>query len=274
MRDRPAAGTPRRPAPPQMSTVILSPHLDDAVLSCWHVLTRPGEVGVINVFAGVPSSLDQPAWWDSYTGASDSSQRVRERIAEDRRALALAGRTAVNLDLLDEQYRTAEQPLEPLVKLIERWLTPSVRIYAPAAFTNHADHGVVRAAALRLRSRGFSLSLYADLPHATAHGWPAWVTGSQASDNDLAAVLWDGALATTGIAPQAMAPSVHALEAEAHAHKLGAVHAYATQLTGLADYVGRDLADRDVLGYEVEWELPSRITASPARESANSPSHP
>jgi hypothetical protein len=45
-----------------MSAVILSPHLDDAVLSCWHLLTGPGEVEVINVFAGVPADLGAPAW--------------------------------------------------------------------------------------------------------------------------------------------------------------------------------------------------------------------
>src|SRR5690349_8735562 len=67
----------------QMAVAILSPHLDDAVLSCWHVLTQPGVVVVVNVFAGVPASLDGPAWWDRYTGATDSLERVRERIDED-----------------------------------------------------------------------------------------------------------------------------------------------------------------------------------------------
>jgi hypothetical protein len=30
--------------------VILSPHFDDAVLSCWHALASAGEVLVVNVF--------------------------------------------------------------------------------------------------------------------------------------------------------------------------------------------------------------------------------
>src|SRR5437868_4148676 len=126
-----------------MPAVILSPHLDDAVLSCWHLLTQPSEVAVINVFAGVPTDLGAPAWWDEYTGASDSAERVRERIEEDRRALAVAGRTAVNLGFLDEQYRPDDQPLAPLTEQIERLLDSGVRIYAPAAFANHADHALV-----------------------------------------------------------------------------------------------------------------------------------
>src|SRR5437588_11456926 len=137
-----------------MTAVILSPHLDDAVLSCWHLLTQPGDVLVINVFAGIPASLDGPAWWDRYTGATDSAERVRERLEEDWRALALAGRTAVNLGFLDEQYRHEEQPLASLANRIERHVAPGTRIYAPAAFANHTDHVLVRAAAVELRAAG------------------------------------------------------------------------------------------------------------------------
>jgi len=144
-----------------MAVAILSPHLDDAVLSCWHVLTQPGEVVVINVFAGAPEGRDTVAWWDRYTGATDSRDRVRERAKEDRTALSLAGRTAVNLDLLDEQYRDAEQPLAPVTAELERFVSPGGRIYAPAGLANHGDHALVRTAALELRTKGFVVSLYA-----------------------------------------------------------------------------------------------------------------
>jgi hypothetical protein len=248
-----------------MAVAILSPHLDDAVLSCWHVLVLPGDVVVVNVFAGVPASLDGPAWWDRYTGATDSLERVRERIDEDRRALALAGRTAVNLDLLDEQYREADQLPAPPTAQVERLLAPGARIYAPAAFANHSDHALVRAAALELRTKGFVVSLYADLPHATLHGWPAWVTGERApASKDLAAATWERSLAGTGISPDEMAPTVHELDPAAHARKLEAVRAYRTQLEGLREFAGRPLADRETLGYEVVWALPSAATASPA----------
>ena len=239
-----------------MATVILSPHLDDAVLSCWHVLTERGEVEVITVFAGVPTELTAPAWWDQYTGAADSVERVRERIQEDRRALALAGRTAVYLGFLDEQYRDGEQRLAPLTEQIESLLPPRVLIYAPAAFANHTDHALVRAIGLHLRDAGFPVSLYADLPHATLHGWPAWVKGKRrAASRDLAAATWEHVLAGTG----ALAPTVHALDAEAHERKLTAVRMYGTQLQGLEELAGRSLCDRETLGYEVDW-----ATASPA----------
>ena len=239
-----------------MVAVILSPHLDDAVLSCWHVLTQPGDVEVITVFAGVPVALSAPAWWDLYTGAVDSGERVRERIEEDRRALALAGRTSMNLGFLDEQYRDNEQRLSSVTEQIEALLSPRTRIYAPAAFANHADHALVRAAALVLRDAGFPVSLYADLPHATLHGWPAWVKGEgRAGSGDFASAFWDHVLAGTNT----LEPIVHALDVEAHGRKLAAVKMYRTQLPGLEEFAGRPLTDRQALGYEVIW-----ATGSPA----------
>ena len=241
-----------------MAVVVLSPHLDDAVLSCWHVLTEPGEVTVINLFTGVPTGLDAPAWWDQYTGATDSAERVRERIKEDRRALALAGRTAVNLGFLDEQYRHEAQPLAALTEEIERLLAPGIRIYAPAAFANHADHALARAAALELRAAGFAVSLYADLPHATVHGWPVWVTGRSApAAKDRGEAMWDEVLAGTG----AMAPAVHHLDVEDYARKLRALRMYATQLRALTQLAGHPLTDRATLGYEVAWSTSSRAGA-------------
>lgn len=247
-----------------MVTAILSPHLDDAVLSCWHLLAQPGDVIVINVFTGVPASRSALAWWDRLTGATDSGQRARERVEEDREALACAGRTPVNLGFLDEQYREDEQPLAPLVARIEGLLVADAYVYAPAALGGHGDHALVRAAALELRASGFAVSLYADLPHATLHGWPASVTDPDATGSqDLATALWERTLADTGVSPATMAREVHELDPRNHARKLEAVHAYGTQLQGLAELAGRPLTDRDTLGYEVVWTLPVTSARSP-----------
>ena len=249
-----------------MAIVILSPHLDDAVLSCWHVLAEPAELLVINVFAGVPTVLTAPAWWDEYTGATDSAERVRERIEEDRRALALAGRTAVNLDFLDEQYRDGEQPLDALTDEIGRRLPRGALVYAPAAIGSHGDHALVRAAALALRADGFVVSLYADLPHAHVHGWPAWVTSSRTpAPKDLVGAAWEHALAGAG----AMTPTPRALGPEARSRKLEAVAMYGTQVDALAEFVGRPLSDPEALGYEVTW-----ATAVPARAATHAAHRP
>jgi LmbE family N-acetylglucosaminyl deacetylase len=252
-----------------MGTVILSPHLDDAVLSCWHVLTQPGEVMVINVFAGVPTGLEEPAWWDRYTAAADSGERVRERIEEDRRALSLAGRIPVNLDLLDEQYRDG-QPPPSLTGRLREVMEPGALVYAPAALADHADHRLVRAAALELRAQECAVFLYADLPHANVRGWPQWVTGaSDPASKDLVGAFWDRCLVGTGIPPDDLAPKVHDLGAEAYARKVAAVRMYTTQVAALTEYAGRPLSDHEALGYEVFW-----ATALATRAADRAASHP
>lgn len=94
------------------------------------------------------------------------------------RPLPLAGRTAVNLDLLEGQYRDDAPALETLVECLGAKVSPGTRLLAPAALDGHRSHRVVRAAALVLRERGRLVTLYADVPHATRYGWPRWVSGA------------------------------------------------------------------------------------------------
>ena len=90
------------------------------------------------------------------------------------------------------------------------------------------------------------------------------MTGRRApAGEDLAGAMWDYWLAGTGISPAEMVVSVHALDPDSHARKLEAVRAYRTQLLGLQELAGNP-ADRETLGYEVVWALPSAATRSPA----------
>src|SRR5687767_13836644 len=70
--------------------LVLSPHLDDAVFSAWHVLARGADVLVATVFAGVP----QPGFvtsLDRAHGAVESAAWVERRRVEDRDVVALTG---------------------------------------------------------------------------------------------------------------------------------------------------------------------------------------
>ncbi len=236
--------------------IILSPHFDDAVLSCWHTLTSTGEVLVVNVFAGEPSA-GMLGWWDRIAGATDSIAAVRARVEEDRRALALAGRTAVNLPFLDGQYRQADQAPGAIVEALRAVCVAGARLYAPAGLgARHRDHTVVRMAALALRAEGAAVELYADLPHAAVQGWPRWVLdGVPSTTADPAAQRWASHLATTGIAVEPMAAATHRLSAEAHAAKLAAVLTYHSQTAPLQQVFGRSLEDPQLLGFEVTWRL-------------------
>jgi LmbE family N-acetylglucosaminyl deacetylase len=235
--------------------IILSPHFDDAVLSCWHVLASAGEVLVVNVFAGEPPAGTH-GWWDSLAGATDSAAAVRTRVEEDRRALALAGRTAVNLPFLDNQYRQSDQEAEEIVDALRGVLVAGARIYAPASLGDrHPDHTAVRAAALALHAEGANVALYADLPHATVEGWPRWVLDGSSSDVDPANERWATQLETTGIPVERMMAAAHRLPAEDHAGKLEAVLTYASQVAPLQEVFGSSLEDPQLLGFEVDWRL-------------------
>jgi hypothetical protein len=237
------------------AAVILSPHLDDAVLSLWHLLAGPGDVTVLNVFGGSPNGHRGEGWWDTLTRATNSVERVRERHSEDREALALVGRAPENLGFLDGQYRHAEQPVEPIAEAIAAAVDRDALLLAPAALDAHRDHRLVRAAALALRDRGHLVALYADVPHANVYGWPTWVTG-QAEDPYLdPAIGWDLTMNGSGVSLAQLDPEVHALDDAADAAKRDAVLRYRTQVPALeAQYslLGRP----DVLRYEVVWPLP------------------
>jgi hypothetical protein len=238
-------------------TVILSPHFDDAVLSCWHVLASAGDVRVVNVFAGEPPA-GALGWWDRLAGSTDSAAAVRMRIEEDRRALALAGRTSVNLPFLDSQYREPDQAPGEIVEALRGVLIAGARLYAPAGLgDHHRDHTAVRSAALALHAEGADLELYADLPHATAFGWPPWVLdGGSPTVADRAGERWASQLEATGIPVERMVAAAHRLPTKDLARKLEAVLTYASQIGPLQRVFGSSLEDPKLLGVEVDWRLP------------------
>jgi hypothetical protein len=236
-------------------TIILSPHFDDAVLSCWDVLASAGEVLVVNVFAGEPPA-GTLGWWDELAGASDSAATVRTRVKEDRQALALAGRASVNLPFLDSQYRQGDQAPGEIVQALRGVLVTDARIYAPASLgDHHLDHTAVRAAALALRAEGADVTLYADLPHATVFGWPRWVLDGSSSEADPAGEGWATQLQETGVPVERMVAATHRLSPKEHAAKLEAVLSYASQIATLQEVFGSSLDDPQMLGFEVDWRL-------------------
>jgi LmbE family N-acetylglucosaminyl deacetylase len=230
-------------APP----LVLSPHLDDAVLDCWSVLTQPGRLNVVNVFAGVPPA-GRTTHWDRIVGASDSAELMRGRIEEDREALALAARTPVNLDFLEHQQREDKRP--PALNAVDRALTKVVpaasRVYAPAVLgTAHPDHVRVRAYARACAAAGMPVELYADLPYAVVYGWPHWVTGGAREPHLDVDAYWSERPGGE--------PRVVALDDAQAAAKLDAMRAYATQFPSLDRGPIGLLSNPKVHRFEVFW---------------------
>lgn len=146
--------------------LIVSPHLDDAVLSCGALLAgRPGAV-VCTVFAAAPRAAMQTEW-DSQSGFSDSSVAIRARIREDEQALAVLGAVPVHLPFCDAQYHESPSR-QVLVDTLSRTVAevgPSTLLIPLGLF--HSDHVHVSDACLELleRNRGLDTYAYEEVPY-------------------------------------------------------------------------------------------------------------
>jgi LmbE family N-acetylglucosaminyl deacetylase len=215
--------------------IYLSPHLDDAALSCGGSIARfvgSGDaVLVVNICSGSPpadqalSSFAQQihARW----GLSPATV-VQQRLHEDITALETLGADSYQLDLLDAIYRCphayvdnktlfgpvasddqlAELILAHVEPLAARF--PGAIFYAPLGIGNHVDHQATYAAALALAQRGCSVACYEDVPYATVPG------------------ALETRLAQLGGADLFL-PTVTAIDATL-ARKVSAIEAYASQI--------------------------------------------
>ncbi|HDQ72008.1 MAG TPA: PIG-L family deacetylase [Chloroflexi bacterium] len=198
--DRARCGSVGRPATaPQLiekihyGHIYLSPHLDDAVLSCggriWQQARAGEPVLVVTVFAGAPengASLSAfarqlHARWETPSGA------VERRREEDRAALAILGADGVYWDYPECIYRRGVDarflydsedslwgPVDPgegdlantLARQIERLPVGAGRaLYGPLGVGGHVDHQIVRRALASARLSS-GVVYYEDYPYA------------------------------------------------------------------------------------------------------------
>lgn len=170
--------------------IYLSPHLDDAVLSCGGRIWQQARGGespvVVTVFAGAPDPTSfSPYAQELHQRWGHPTEAIEQRQREDREALALLGARAVHWDYQDCIYRRTPagdyayaseaalwgeiHPLEDaLVRdLRERigGLAPRAEgaLYVPLAVGRHVDHRIVRGAA---EMCGRELTYYEDYPYA------------------------------------------------------------------------------------------------------------
>ena len=235
-----------------MGTLVVSPHFDDAVLSAWALLERPGSQ-VVNVFTGCPPE-GEVAHWERLTRARGTvAERIRERVLEDADALALAGIVPVNLGFVGSSYGDpsvlAQQVLNALAPLVAH----ADSVVFPAAIGGHPDHRFIRDVGRFLLQHGTKVRFYADCPYSIKYGWPSWVTGGERStflDEDvyLEAHLNDG-----GLSLGTLAPHVARLGGAALSRKLAATAAYRTQVDALNSGPLRRVSNPDVVCFEVVW---------------------
>jgi LmbE family N-acetylglucosaminyl deacetylase len=172
--------------------LLLSPHFDDAALSCAALLGRDRPVDVLTVLAGCPEPPRQGAW-DRVTGFADSGQSLRARRAEEEEAFAGTPHRLASLGLLEAEYLAGPRSradAEPVAAAVSTWLEGNPggivalpagagtrpgrlrprfrRLLGRAVRLAHPDHLFVRDAALDVAvSRADARAvLYEELPYA------------------------------------------------------------------------------------------------------------
>ncbi len=242
-----------------MTIAAISAHLDDAALSASTALDGAAAT-VITVFAGVPGPGRPAGSWDRLTGAESSADRLLERRAEDEAAMRLLRARPVHLDELDAQYRDGPPDLGPAVRLMARLLAAAGQVWLPAAIGGHRDHLLARDAGLRAAAAAghADVVLYADFPYVIAYGWPPRATGRRA-ERYLDADYWLAAqLASAGLDPSELTPSVTRLTAAQREAKAAVIAAYRSQAPALG-LRRQDLASNPFkLDYELSWQMPLR----------------
>ncbi len=153
--------------------VIVSPHLDDAVLSCGQMMAGRPDVTVVTVFAGTPQRKRMLTTYDRNCGFASAFDAMKARRHEDTAAMLwLSAADPVHLDHLDHQYR-GTPVLEPgeLDQIAEQIAVVVDELGADVVIgplgISHDDHEQTRVAferALTLCRQSIEAWLYEDLP--------------------------------------------------------------------------------------------------------------
>ena len=139
--------------------VVISPHLDDGVLSCGDLLAQHPGSSVITIFAGRPDTYPSLTAWDRSSGFEPWDDAVLCRQQEDETALRVLHATPCWLPFLDAQYGGAASVAE-ISSAIGRVLAElSDRVVVTPLGLYHSDHVLASDAAL------------AALPHISPRAW-------------------------------------------------------------------------------------------------------
>jgi LmbE family N-acetylglucosaminyl deacetylase len=216
--------------------VVISPHLDDAVLGCGRLLAVHQNATVITVYAGRPPAYPEPmTQWDTLSGFVAGDDVLAARRKEDERALAELHANPVWLDFVEHQYLErrawvgADQTVDTLEATV-RAANPTA-VLMPFGLAN-PDHTATHDAARIVRDR---------IPE------PAWFAYEDQGYKHIPGMLaWRvSQLFRAGIWPTPAAPTVD----HGGAAKQAALAHYASQLRAL----------------EADWQIGAKL-AAPAPE--------
>ena len=147
--------------------IFISPHLDDAILSCGGLikyLSGIAEVSVITVFTEAGNNKTVTTWRIlRKCGFANASEYYKARRREDQRVLKKLGVRAVHLGFIDAPWRgyyplfrwqgytgkISQEDKSLLIKIKEKrrkYTAGNKMVFGPMAFGKHVDHVMVHEA--------------------------------------------------------------------------------------------------------------------------------
>jgi LmbE family N-acetylglucosaminyl deacetylase len=174
----------RSAQPLEGSVAVVSPHLDDGVLSLGAAIAAArGDVRVVTVLAGDPESVLPAGDWDERSGFRTAGEAADARRAEDRLACRDIGAEPVWLPFADHQYPRGGGDDEIWERLTEA-LGGAETVLVPGYPLMHEDHVWLAALTRERGLPGRRVGRYVEQPYAAAwtpgpDGWTPLGAGAR-----------------------------------------------------------------------------------------------
>jgi len=149
--------------------VVVSPHLDDAVLSLGATLAHAVEAGarieVLTVFACQPASNAPSDPWDRKSGFTSEGEAAKQRRIEDRNACSILGVTPHWFEFGAEPY-DRHGSMQDVISAVTAAIKGADTVLIPGYPLAHADHAALSNGLLGQTLNCGTLGLYAEQPYA------------------------------------------------------------------------------------------------------------
>lgn len=150
--------------------LIISPHLDDAVLGAGQLMAGRPNCDVLTLFSGVPIDEMLLTPYDRKSGFIRSHQAMMKRREEDNQALAILQANPIHTDFLDSQYTKGRTEQIENDMNISHFIAKTIEkndyefVVAPLGL-RHPDHEFASDLVVELMTDyNIPLYLYEDIP--------------------------------------------------------------------------------------------------------------
>lgn len=232
---------------------MVSPHLDDAVLSLGASIASAVDGGaratVLSVFAGDPLDTGPPGHFDAVCGFASAGEAYRARRAEDASACALLGARPRWLPFWDVQYSTRRATDEELLATVLEALGDADVVLVPGYPLDNVDHSrLARLLVGPLVRRQARVGLYVEQPYAARK-----LLGARPTTTPRARSCW------LPLPPSELAPEAgwlrYRYSPRAGIRKLAAISKYRSQLPRIGRLLRTRITAFELLagGEAVAW---------------------